>query len=450
MTADTGPTEASPGDSFGRVAEDGTVYVRTKAGERTVGQWPDGDATEALTFFRRRFDSLETEVRLLEQRIHEGHLGPADAAAALNKVRSQVAEAHAVGDLDALTDRLDALRPAIAAARERRRAERDKKLEEARDRKQAIAVEAEKLSEGQDWRAGANRLRELLDLWKALPRLDKATDDTLWRRFSTARTTYTRRRKQHFVELNEQREGSQAIKERLVSEAESLAGSTDWAATAKRYRDLMRDWKSAGRAHKDVDDKLWARFRTAQDRFFTARDAVNAELDKEFATNAEQKVSLLEQAEALLPITDARRAREVFRSIGDRWDAAGKVPRGQMKSLEARLRKVEDAIRAAEQDRWRRSNPEARARAQGTAAQLVSLIEGLERDLAAARATGDEHMIADAEEALSARRTWLTQARLTLDEFSPADPPAEPRDPVADPPTDPPTDPRAAPPDPPA
>jgi hypothetical protein len=431
VTADPGPVEASPGDSFGRVAEDGTVYVRTKTGERVVGQWPDGDATEALAFFRRRFDSLETEVRLLEQRTREGHLGPDDAAAAVNKVHGQVADAHAVGDLDALSDRLDALRPAIAAARERRRADRSKKLEEARERKEAIAVEAENLSGSQDWRAGANRLRELLDLWKALPRLDKATDDALWRRFSTARTTYTRRRKQHFVELNEQREGSQAIKERLVREAESLAGSTDWSVTAKRYRDLMREWKTAGRAHKDVDDKLWTRFRTAQDRFFSARDAVNAELDKELATNAEQKASLLEQAESLLPITDPRRARAAFRSIGDRWDAAGKVPRAQMKSLEGRLRKVEDAIRAAEQDSWRRSNPEARARAEGTVGQLESLIEGLEADLAAARADGDEATITAAEEALEARRTWLTQARRALDEFSPVTPPGEP---PADPP----------------
>jgi Domain of Unknown Function (DUF349) len=423
VTTDTGPLKESPGDSFGRVAEDGTVYVRTKVGERAVGQWPDGDADEALAFFRRRFDSLETEVRLLEQRIHEGHLGPDDAAAAMNKVRAQVADAHAVGDLDGLADRLDALRPAITAARERRRADRTKKLEEARERKEAIAVEAEGLSESQDWRAGANRLRELLDLWKALPRLDKATDDALWRRFSTARTTYTRRRKQHFAELNEQREESRAIKERLVDEAESLAGSTDWGDTAKRYRELMRDWKSAGRAHKDVDDKLWTRFRSAQDRFFSSRDAVNAEIDKEFASNAEQKVSLLEQAEALLPVTDARRAREAFRAIGDRWDAAGKVPRSQMKSLEARLRKVEDAIRAAERDNWRRSNPEARARAQGTVAQLESLIEGLEADLAHARENGDANGISAAEEALEARRTWLAQARLALDELSPADPP---------------------------
>ena len=67
-----------------------------------------------------------------------------------------------------------------------------------------IADEAERIAWGNDWRGGANRLRDLLAKWKALPRIDKASDDELWHRYSSARTTYTRRRKQHFAELNEQ------------------------------------------------------------------------------------------------------------------------------------------------------------------------------------------------------------------------------------------------------
>ena len=101
--------------------------------------------------------------------------------------------------------------------------------------------------QGNDWRNGANRLRDLLDEWKALPRLESA-DDALWRRFSTARTTYTRRRKAHFAELNEKRDGARVVKERLVKEAEALADSTEWGPTAGKYRDLMRQWKAAGPA----------------------------------------------------------------------------------------------------------------------------------------------------------------------------------------------------------
>jgi hypothetical protein len=292
-------------------------------------------------------------------------------------------------------------------------------VEEARERKEQIAAEAEQIAAGTDWRNGANRLRDLLEDWKSLPRLDKAADDALWRRFSSARTSYTRRRKQHFGELNEKREAARATKEKLAAEAESMADSTDWGATSGQFRDLMRQWKAAGPAHKDVDDRLWARFRGAQDKFFAARDAANAEQDRQFAANQEVKERLLEEAEKLLPVTDVRAAREAFRDIAARWDAAGKVPRAAVKDMEGRLRRVESAIKSAEEDRWRRSNPEARARAADTVAQLESLLADLEAQRDKAAAAGNDRKAREAEQAIEARRSWLDQARKALDDFTP-------------------------------
>jgi hypothetical protein len=261
-------------------------------------------------------------------------------------------------------------------------------------------------------------MRELLDEWKALPRLDKGTDDTLWRRFSTARTTYTRRRKSHFSELNEKRDSARVVKEKLVVEAEALSDSTDWGPTSGQYRDLMRQWKAAGPAPKGVDDQLWKRFRGAQDKFFGARDAANAELDREFAANAEKKEAILVEAEALLPVTDLKAAREAFRDLADRWDAAGKVPRDRMKELEGRIRKVEQAIRGVEDDQWRRSNPEARARAADTVSQLESSLAELQAKHDKAVAAGNSKKAEEHASAIEARRSWLTEAQKALDEFS--------------------------------
>jgi hypothetical protein len=405
-------------DPWGRVTEDGSVYVRTDDGERLVGQWPDGDPAEALAFFKKRYDDLAFEVELLEQRVRSGALSPDEADSSVATVRTTVQDAQAVGDLAALLTRLDALTGTIAERRVARKAERARKVEEARVRKETIAAEAEELAAGNDWRNGANRMRELLDAWKALPRLDRPTDDALWRRFSTARTGYTRRRKAHFAELNEKRDSARVVKERLAREAEELAGSTDWGATAGRFRDLMRQWKAAGPAPKGVDDKLWKRFRGAQDTFFGNRDAANAELDREYAANAEKKEALLAEAEALLPVTDLRAAKEAFRDLAERWDAAGKVPRDRMKELEGRIRKVEQAIRGVEDDQWRRSNPEARARAADTVAQLESSIADLEAARAKAEAVGNTEKAREQESAIEARRAWLAEARKALDEFS--------------------------------
>ncbi|HET6915102.1 MAG TPA: DUF349 domain-containing protein, partial [Acidimicrobiales bacterium] len=185
-----------------------------------------------------------------------------------------------------------------------------------------------------------------------------------------------------------------------------------------RYRELMRQWKAAGPAPKGVDDALWKRFRGAQDTFFGNRDSANAELDREFAANAEKKEALLAEAEALLPVTDLRAAKEAFRGIADRWDAAGKVPRSRIKELEGRMRKVEQAIRGVEDDQWRRSNPEARARAADTVAQLEASIADLRSKQEKAVAAGNTKKAEEHTAAIEARESWLAEAKKALDDFS--------------------------------
>lgn len=402
---------------WGRVAEDGTVFVRTADGERAVGQYTEGTPEEALTFFTERYAALEFEVGLLTKRISSGVLSPEEAASSVKTVREQVSGAHAVGDLDALLARLDAMGPVIATQREARKAERAQKVAESRSEKEKLVAEAEKLADSNDWRNGANRLRELLDQWKALPRLDKSTDDTLWRRFSTARTAYTRRRKAHFAEQHEKRDSARVVKERLAAEAEKLADSTDWGPTAGAFRDLMRDWKAAGPAPRDVDEKLWKRFRGAQDAFFGARDAANAELDREFAANAEVKEAILVEAEALLPVTDLDAAKKAFRDLSDRWDAAGKVPRDRMKDLEGRMRKVEQTIRGVEDDQWKRTDPEKSARANEMVEKLEAAIADTQAELDRARAAGDERKVASLEENIASRQAFLDMARRASSEF---------------------------------
>ena len=217
---------------WGRVADDGTVFVKTADGERSVGQYPEGTPDEALKFFTERYDALAFEVGLLEQRVKAAVLSPDEAATSVRTVREQVVDANAVGDLASLVARLDALGPVIAQQREARKAERAQRAAESKTAKEALVAEAEKLAEGNDWRDGANRLRDLLDQWKALPRIDRASDDALWRRFSTARTAYTRRRKSHFAEQHEKRDAARVVKEQLAKEAESLADSRDWGPTA--------------------------------------------------------------------------------------------------------------------------------------------------------------------------------------------------------------------------
>lgn len=409
---------SAPEHPWGRVDDEGNVYVRTADGERLIGQWAAGDPAEAYALYERRFAGLETEVTLLETRLKSGALSPDDAAKAITKVRADVTDAHAMGDLASLEARLDALAPVLEKHREERKAAKAEKQAEALAAKTRIAEEAEKLATGTDWKAGADRFRELLDEWKALARLDRATDDALWHRFSGARTTYTRRRKSHFGEQAQKREGAQKIKEKLIAEAEALSSSTDWGPTAGKYRDLMSEWKAAGSAPRNVEDKLWKRFRAAQDAFFDARTAENEKLDAEFAENAVVKEALLVEAEALLPIKDLDAARRAMHDIADRWEAAGKVPRARISELEGRLRTVEQAIRAAGEQEWKRSDPEKSARADDMVGKLQRAIDETREALAKAEASGNARKVKELTESLASREQFLEMARKAQADYS--------------------------------
>jgi Domain of Unknown Function (DUF349) len=406
-------------DPWGRVAENGTVYCRTAEGEREIGSWQAGSPEEALAFFKRKFDALETEVSLLEQRVTGTDLSPAQAKATITRLIGACTGAHAIGDLDGLLKRLETLGGTVEHRREEHKAAREQARSEAHEAKERIVAEAERLAvEATHWKASGERMRQLLEEWKAAPRGDRAAEAVLWKRLSAARNAFAKRRKAYFATLEEERESIRTRKEELVTEAEALSGSTDWTATASAYRELMRAWKQAGRADRTAEDELWQRFKTAQDAFFKGRSAVLDAKDRELREHVVVKEQLLGEAEKLLPATDARAARSSLRSIQERWEKAGPVPRDAQERLEGGLRKVEEALRKAEDSHWRRTNPEALTRAKGTVNQIRAAITQLEGQLAKAEANGDQKAQQQASEALAARRSWLSEAERTLAELS--------------------------------
>lgn len=404
-------------DPWGRVDETGTVYVRTAEGEQVVGSWQAGSPEEALAYFERKYEGLVVEIGLLERRVKTTDLSAKDATAAIEHLRQQVDEHHAVGDLAALGKRLDSLVATVDSRREERKVQKAKQADEARHAKEALVVEAEELAQSEQWRSAGERLRALVDTWKGLPRLDRKSDDELWHRFSHARSAFSKRRKAHFASLDAQREEARKVKEKLVAEAESLSGSTDWGTTAARYRDLMTEWKAAGRAQRESEDDLWNRFRGAQDVFFAARSGVFAERDAEQGENLKLKEELAVEAEKLVPVTDLKAARAAFRSVNERWEAIGHVPRDARPKVEGRMHAVEKALQEAEESEWRRTNPEARARAEGLTGQLQAAVDKLRTQIDTARASGNNARADKLSRELEGRQALLDQALKGLEEF---------------------------------
>ncbi|MBL7497680.1 DUF349 domain-containing protein [Frankia sp. CNm7] len=393
------------GSEWGRVADDGTVYVRTSEGERAVGSWRAGSPDEGLAHFVRRYEDLSAEVELLEKRVMIAGVDPVGVAASAQRLLDGLDGAAVVGDLDALRARLAALLGVTESRRSQVQAERAARAAQAVAAKEELVAEAERLAKSSDWKTVSERFRTIGEEFRAITGVDKRTDSGLWRRIAAAREEFARRRTAHFAALDTQRARSKERKETLIAEAESLAESTDWGATTARFRALMAEWKTAGRAAKEVDDELWARFRAAQDAFFSRRNAVNAERDAAARANQTAKEALLAEAAELDP-ADAERSLRKLREIQERWDAVGRVPRDAVGQLERQLTAIGDRIREAADARWSRQGTETSP----FVAKLRESVSRLEEKLERAKASGRTKDIAKVEADLATQRAWLAQS----------------------------------------
>jgi len=425
--SNTGAAAALIGDpaKFGRVGEDGTVYVITPTGDRAVGSYPGKSPEEALAYFVKKFEMAASEVALLAARIRSGAMVPSDAHEAVNKLRTQITELNGVGDLANLASSLEKI-PALISEHEgayqarkaAQNAEREARKVEAEAIKEKIVAEAESMIDSVAWKVTTARLKELLDEWKKAPRLDKKVDAALWKRFSSSRNKFDKRRRVHFSNLDSEQKKVASTKEVIVKEAESLANSREWLNTAKRYKELMDQWKASGRGKKSADTALWNRFKTAQDTFFKAK---NADMDKRknsMVENLAKREAMIVEFEALLPISDFRSAKNKFYDLMSKWQKIGMTDRKKRSTFDARIKKVEDEINELERNFQRKSDPSAKAQANKVVQGLAEAIENYEKQAAKAEAAGQTAKAMVAREAAAARRGWLEQAQKGLTEFT--------------------------------
>jgi hypothetical protein len=397
---------------WGRVDDTGTVFVIDRGVERPVGQFPDGTAEEALAYFVRKYSELEGQVRLVEQRA-KGGAPASDVAKSVSHLTTALETASAVGDLESLRTRLTALGGAVEKLTEAQQAEQRAAVASAVAQRVAIVEAAEAIAakdpQSQQWKQVSATLDDLFAQWKDQqqngPRLPKKEGDDLWKRFRTARSTVDAHRRTFFSGLDAEHKQSKARKQELVTRAEALA--SQGTAGIPAYRKLLDEWKLAGRAGKKIDDALWAAFKAAGDVLYAAKAEVDAREGEEFAGNLEAKLALLAEAEPLLTATDRVVARNTLTNLQKRWDAVGKVPRDQVKTVEDRMRRIEQAVKALEDEHWQKNDPDKKARSEGLASQLHDAIAALEADLASARASKNTARITELEESLEARKAWL-------------------------------------------
>ncbi|GAA1244123.1 hypothetical protein JOF42_002310 [Microbacterium phyllosphaerae] len=399
---------------WGRVSDDGTVEVLEGEEWRVVGQYPDGTPAEALAYFVRKYDDIAFKVHALEQRHQAGGAPAGDLVKQAGHLLAESTDAAAVGDLAGLRERLNTLTSSLSEATAQEAQQAKELVDQAIAERTALveraeAIAARDLSKVQ-WKQVTAELGELFDAWQAQqqsgPRLSKSVSQQLWKRFRDARGTVDKARRAFYSELDDTHKAARDAKTRLVERAEALAPRGIDGIPS--YRNLLDEWKAAGRAGRKADDALWARFKAAGDALYSARAEQAAAEEAESGPKIEARQALLEEAKAVADEPNIKRARALLTGIQRQWDEIGRVfPREKERALDDRLRVIEQALKAREEVDWKKNNPETKARANDMSSQLLEAIEKLESELAAAEKAGDKKAAKAAADALEARRTWL-------------------------------------------
>ncbi len=402
-------------ERFGRVGDDGTVYVKEGDAEREVGQFPDASKEEALALYARRYLDLKAKLDLFAQRLKSNSIKPREIDETVATLDEETANPDVVGDIPALRKQFEELKAQAQAKKESIAAARKEAVANAVAERTKIVEKAEELAanlgDNTNWRSTADKFRSLFDQWqqhqRTTVRIDKSDADALWKRFSTARTTFNQARRKWAQARDNERAAARKAKEAIIAEANELKDSTAWAETSRRFNDLMARWKQAGRAGRQEDDTLWAQFREAADTFFNARQADREQMNTAEKENLAKKEALLVKAEALVPVkdeTEAKKARQQLAAIQEEWDQIGYVPREDMRRIEGRLDDVDKQIKAVEDAAWKRSDPEADARKSSFEGQLKAQLDELDERIAK---TDDPKQKAKLEAEKATKEQWL-------------------------------------------
>lgn len=402
----------SDASQFGRVDDQNNVYVIESGSERQVGQFPGVTPDEALAYFVRKYEDLEAQVRLLEQRVKGATSDPKVVAKSIESIEKELVEPAVVGDIESLRKRVENVKPGLEKLQEEFKAATEKAVAEALALKEKIAAKAEKLA-GRDtaktiWKTASVEMNELFEQWQTLqktgPRVPKSIADPIWKRFSQARAKFESNKRSFFAEMDQKVKAAKNVKQDLVKQAEALVSKG--ADAAADYRKLLDEWKRHPRTGKQ-EDELWARLRAAGDSIFEAKKALEQQTREVETANLEVKQALLAEAEKI-DVANLEQARTKLNEISQKWEAAGRVPRDKVRELEDRIRAVERKVKSAEDEQWRKSDPATKERSSSLIEQLEESIAEIQTQIDAEK---DAKKKAELEKNLAARQSWLEAAR---------------------------------------
>ena len=198
--------------------------------------------------------------------------------------------------------------------------------------KEKLCENAERLADEKDIISAFHQLQELHQEYREIGPVSKELREQIWARFKAASTVINKRHQQHFEEMRANEEENLEKKTALCEKVETIVaaenkGAADWEKRTKEIIDIQAEWKTIGFAPQKMNVKIFERFRTACDVFFSRKADFFKAMKEKYAQNAEKKKELVEKARQLSDSTDWKSTADKLIALQKEWKTIGMVPR---------------------------------------------------------------------------------------------------------------------------
>ena len=198
--------------------------------------------------------------------------------------------------------------------------------------KEKLCENAEHLADEKDIISAFHQLQELHQEYREIGPVSKELREQIWARFKAASTVINKRHQQHFEEMRANEEENLAKKTALCEKVETIVaaenkGAADWEKRTKEIIDIQAEWKTIGFAPQKMNVKIFERFRTACDVFFSRKADFFKAMKEKYAQNAERKKELVEKARQLSESTDWKSTADKLIALQKEWKTIGMVPK---------------------------------------------------------------------------------------------------------------------------
>ena len=217
------------------------------------------------------------------------------------------------------------------------------------DAKTAICVKIEEVLNDSinsigAWQKKSNEVNELFKVWKSIGPAQKKQNDEIWNRFKGSMDLFFNNKKEFFSKLKEQQIDNYNRKIQLCVEAEALAESKEWKKATDQIKKLQEEWKKIGPVPKRHSDKIWKRFRSACDAFFTSKSEHFSGVKGVEEENLRLKKELLERIKAYELKKERSENMAAIKAFQREWMAIGYVPMKYKDSTQNEYRKLIDGM----------------------------------------------------------------------------------------------------------